>query len=64
MDSLTQIALGAAVGTAVLGRKVGARAALWGAAVATLPDLDVLFPYGDPVRTSPSTAPRATRCSG
>jgi len=50
MDSLTQIALGAAVGTAVLGRKVGARAALWGAAVATLPDLDVLFPYGDPVR--------------
>jgi inner membrane protein len=50
MDSLTQIALGAAVGTAVLGRKVGARAALWGAAVATLPDLDVLLPYGDPVR--------------
>jgi inner membrane protein len=50
MDSLTQIALGAAVGTAVLGRKVGARAALWGAAVATLPDLDVLFPYGDPVK--------------
>jgi inner membrane protein len=50
MDSLTQIALGAAVGTAVLGRKVGARAALWGAAVATLPDLDVLLSYGDPVR--------------
>jgi inner membrane protein len=50
MDSLTQIALGAAVGTAVLGRKVGARAAVWGAAVATLPDLDVLFPYGDPVK--------------
>jgi inner membrane protein len=50
MDSLTQIVLGAAVGTAVLGRKVGARAALWGAAVATLPDLDVLFSYGDPVR--------------
>jgi inner membrane protein len=50
MDSLTQIALGAAVGTAVLGRKVGARAALWGAAVATLPDLDVLLAYGDPVK--------------
>jgi inner membrane protein len=50
MDSLTQIALGAAVGTAVLGRKVGARAALWGAAVATLPDLDVLLSYGDPVK--------------
>jgi len=50
MDSLTHIVLGAAVGTAVLGRKVGARAALWGAACATLPDLDVLLPYGDPVR--------------
>ena len=50
MDSLTQIALGAAVGTAVLGRKVGPRAALWGAVCGTLPDLDVLLPYGDPVR--------------
>jgi inner membrane protein len=50
MDSLTQIALGAAVGTAVLGRRVGARAAFWGAAVATLPDLDVLLAYGDPVK--------------
>jgi inner membrane protein len=50
MDSLTQIALGAAVGTAVLGRKVGPRAALWGAVCGTLPDLDVLIPYGDPVR--------------
>jgi len=50
MDSLTHIALGAAVGTAVLGRKVGPRAALWGAACGTLPDLDVLVPYGDPVR--------------
>ena len=49
MDSLTQIALGAAVGTAVLGRRLGARAALWGAAFGTLPDLDVLVPYGDPV---------------
>ena len=50
MDSLTHIALGAAVGTAVLGRKVGPRAAAWGAICATLPDLDVLLPYGDPVR--------------
>jgi inner membrane protein len=44
------MALGAALGTAVLGRKVGPKAALWGAAVATLPDLDVLISYGDPVR--------------
>ena len=50
MDSLTHIMLGAAVGTAVLGRKVGPRAALWGAACGTLPDLDVLFSHGDPVR--------------
>ena len=50
MDSLTHIVLGAAVGTAVLGRKVGPEAALWGAVCGTLPDLDVLLPYGDPVR--------------
>jgi inner membrane protein len=50
MDSLTQIALGAAVGTAVLGRKAGPRAALWGAVCGTLPDLDVLLSHGDPVR--------------
>jgi inner membrane protein len=51
MDSITQMALGAAVGTAALGRKAGPRAALWGAVCGTLPDLDVLVPYGDPVRT-------------
>ena len=50
MDSLTQMALGAAVGTAVMGRRAGARAALWGAALGTLPDLDTLMAYGDPVR--------------
>ncbi len=42
MDSLTQIVLGAAVGEAVLGRKVGNRAMLWGGIAGTLPDLDVL----------------------
>ncbi|MFK8164237.1 MAG: metal-dependent hydrolase [Lewinella sp.] len=41
MDSLTQIVLGAAVGEAVLGRKVGNRAMLWGGLCGTLPDLDV-----------------------
>ena len=50
MDSLTQAALGAAVGTAVLGRRAGPRAALWGAVCGTLPDLDVLLQHGDPVR--------------
>ena len=50
MDSLTHIVLGAAVGTAVLGRKAGLRAAVIGAACNTLPDLDVFIPHGDPVR--------------
>ena len=50
MDSLTQAALGAAVGTAVLGRRAGAKAAVWGAVIATLPDLDVLLVHGDPVK--------------
>jgi inner membrane protein len=43
MDSLTQIVLGAAVGEAVAGRKMGAKAALWGAVGGTIPDLDVFF---------------------
>ncbi|MCB0640064.1 MAG: metal-dependent hydrolase, partial [Phaeodactylibacter sp.] len=41
MDSLTQIVLGAAVGEAALGKKVGNRAMLWGAVGGTIPDLDV-----------------------
>ena len=49
MDSLTQITLGAAVGEAVMGHKVGRKALLWGAVCGTLPDLDVLLPYSDPV---------------
>lgn len=42
MDSLTQLTLGAAVGEATLGHKVGKKAPLWGAFLGTLPDLDVL----------------------
>ena len=49
MDSLTQLALGAAVGEAVLGKQVGRRAMLWGAICGTIPDLDALIPFGDPV---------------
>ncbi|MFT5113252.1 MAG: inner membrane protein [Parasphingorhabdus sp.] len=49
MDSITQLTLGAAVGEAVLGRKVGNRALFWGAICATLPDLDVFIPLGDAV---------------
>lgn len=50
MDSVTQIALGAAVGEATLGHRVGNRAMLWGAVLGTLPDLDVFVPLGDAVR--------------
>ena len=50
MDSLTQAVLGATVGVAVAGRRVGARkAALAGAVLGTAPDLDVLITHGDPV---------------
>jgi len=50
MDSVTQIALGAAVGESILGRKIGNKAMLWGAIIGTLPDLDVFVPLGDVVR--------------
>lgn len=42
MDTVTQITLGAAVGEAVLGKKIGNKAAGWGAVFGVLPDLDVL----------------------
>ena len=45
MDSLTQIILGAAVGEAVLGRKIGNKAMLYGAIAGTIPDLDVLASF-------------------
>ncbi|WP_405606212.1 metal-dependent hydrolase [Polaribacter sp. Asnod1-A03] len=45
MDSLTQIVLGAAVGEAVLGKKIGNKAMLYGAIAGTIPDLDVLSSF-------------------
>ncbi len=42
MDSITQVILGAACGEAVLGKKIGNRAMIWGGIAGTLPDLDVL----------------------
>jgi inner membrane protein len=51
MDSLSQLVLGAAVGIAVMGRRTAVwKAALWGGIAGTLPDLDVLYDYGDAVR--------------
>jgi inner membrane protein len=43
MDSLTQIVLGAACGQAVLGKKIGNKALLFGAIGGTIPDLDVFI---------------------
>src|SRR5699024_7580414 len=45
MDSFTQIVLGAAVGEAALGKKVGNKALLYGAIAGTIPDLELLSRY-------------------
>jgi inner membrane protein len=51
VDSLTQLALGAAVGVAVMGRHTAVwKAALWGGLCGTLPDLDAFIDHGDPIR--------------
>jgi len=50
MDSLTQIALGASVSVAVMGRRTAAwKAALWGGVAGFLPDLDVVIDHGDDI---------------
>ena len=50
MDSLSQLALGAAVGVAVMGRRSAVwKAALWGGVCGTLPDLDAFINHGDPI---------------
>lgn len=50
MDSITQAALGGAIGERFLGHKLGRSAIGWGALVGTLPDLDILiYPWLDPI---------------
>ena len=49
MDSLTQMTFGAACGEAIIGKKVGRKALVWGAVLGTIPDLDVFIPLGGPV---------------
>lgn len=49
MDSITQAALGAGIAGAMLGRWHGRKAVVAGALLATLPDLDILIDYGDPL---------------
>jgi len=50
MDSVSQLALGASIGIAVMGRRTAIwKAALWGGVAGTLPDLDVLLDHGDAI---------------
>ncbi|ALM82176.1 metal-dependent hydrolase [Bordetella sp. N] len=49
MDSLTHVVMGAALQGTLMGRWQGRKAMLYGAALATLPDLDVFASYPDPV---------------
>lgn len=51
MDSLTHIALGAAIGEVALGKKVGNKAIVYGAIIGSIPDFDVvLTPLIEPTK--------------
>lgn len=52
MDSVTQAALGATVAGAIAGKRCNAKVLLMGAALGTLPDLDVMLDYGDAVENT------------
>ncbi len=47
LDTLTQIVLGGAIGYAVAGKQSPRKSLLYGATIATLPDLDVLIKHSD-----------------
>ncbi len=50
MDSVSQLALGASISMAVMGRRTAVwKSAVWGGIVGTLPDLDVIIDHGDAV---------------
>ncbi len=49
MDSITQAVLGATLAGAISGKKCTPKVLLAGAALGTLPDLDVFIDYGDPI---------------
>lgn len=51
MDSLTHIALGAAIGEVALGKKIGNKAIIYGAIIGSFPDFDVvLTPLIEPTK--------------
>lgn len=45
MDSLTHIAIGACIGDAIAGKKLGKKAMLWGALANSLPDFDAIASF-------------------
>lgn len=45
MDSLTHIALGACIGEAFLGKKLGKKAMIWGALAQSIPDIDFVAAF-------------------
>ena len=49
MDSISQFVLGAAIGEATLGARLGKKAMLIGGVLGTVPDMDVLVHYADAV---------------
>src|SRR5690554_3991388 len=49
MDSVTQAVLGAGIAGAMMGPRHGRKAIVAGAVLGTLPDLDVLIDYGNPL---------------
>ena len=49
MDSVTQFVLGASIGHVVMGKQLGRTASIVGGVLATLPDLDVFYPFADDV---------------
>ena len=45
MDSITHIALGGLLGEAIVGKKLGKRALVWGAIAQSIPDIDFLAAF-------------------
>ena len=52
MDSLTHIALGACMGEAFAGNKVGKKAMLWGALAQSIPDIDFIAAFWQDTATN------------